>query len=1073
MGLLHSDEIDVGYGSGKGADACRVGVDAAYEAMEGIDRDSLSVVLVFASVKYDLERMLHGVGTVVGEVPVIGATTAGEICNASLSESVVVVALASPHLSVKWGIGRNVSFGWQNAVHEAIDSSAIRPYFTLGANGIWSDLNRQGKSVFGMVFSPGNTRHSDSRGFEILNSLKEASQGRISIFGAGAADDWHMESNFVLCGERAYPDSLLVAVFETRLKVGIGSSHGFRPSDLRAVVTKVRGREVRELNGRPAAEQYAGLLGTTVRDLEGKHLTMRAGRPVGAHDTFGQWDIKVASYITPGGGIRLSQPVVEGCVLAVMEADPESIIHAGREALKNGLMQGHIKYPAMAIVFSCALRSKFLGPRGAEEMENMMGALPEVPIVGFYSFGEQAMTQDGVCRHANGTIGVLVLGRELSMAAEVSLENERLLSTQRMQEIRLWESRRNLQTLLDSVDDLIFVLDKDGLILSANAAVKGCLGLSMEELGKMRIQDLHPRERHREACRIWAEITAGHAHACNVPFITARGDLVEMEARVSGGTWNGRPAFFAVFRDVSQRVFIQRQLSEGRERLELALKGADLGMWDWNLSSGEVYYGERWAGMLGYSPAEIAPDMASWAQLVHPDDRRNVEDGLREHLRGKTPFFQAEYRMRNKSGLWKWVLARGRVTERGPDGMAVRMAGTYMDITERKEAELNLRLFRQIIDTTSQAVSVSDREGRLVYINAAHEKLFGRPFHEAIKIDHHAHYPSESIEILTGTVNPSLARGEGWAGELSAFDAGGRMFPLWMRADAICDGDGKLLYAFCIMYDITELKESEAGRLDMERRLLLAQKRESLGYMAGGVAHHFNNLMMAVMGNLELFRDELQQHGRGLRILNQAQAAARRARDLSRLMLTYLGHGVGMRGLCHISTEIQKAIPLIEESLPPNVQLKMHLAPVLPQIRADVDTLRRVVLNLTTNACESLHDKGGEVAIRTGVDVCDEAFLRMTVGTETLAPGRYVYLEVSDNGCGMDADTVARMFDPFFSTKFIGRGLGLATVMGIVQGHGGGLAVTSRQGAGAVVRALFPVAAEGGHFADSPQARTS
>ena len=104
------------------------------------------------------------------------------------------------------------------------------------------------------------------------------------------------------------------------------------------------------------------------------------------------------------------------------------------------------------------------------------------------------------------------------------------------------------------------------------------------------------------------------------------------------------------------------------------------------------------------------------------------------------------------------------------------------------------------------------------------------------------------------------------------------------------------------------------------------------------------------------------------------------------------------------------------------------------------------------------------MTIRTDVELCDEAFLRMTVGAEKLVPGTYVYMEVSDNGCGMDADTVTRMFDPFFSTKFIGRGLGLATVMGVVQSHGGGLTVKSRPGEGAVVRALFPAVGERNGF---------
>jgi PAS domain S-box-containing protein len=371
-----------------------------------------------------------------------------------------------------------------------------------------------------------------------------------------------------------------------------------------------------------------------------------------------------------------------------------------------------------------------------------------------------------------------------------------------------------------------------------------------------------------------------------------------------------------------------------------------------------------------------------------------------------------------------------------------------------------LRLFRQIIDSTRQAVAVHDREGRLVYINPAHERLFGRFLHEAARMNDLDTYTLDSNKILSRKVLPQLARGEGWEGQLDAFDADGRKFPLWVRADTICDADGNLLYSFRIMHDMTDLKESEARRLDIERRLHLNQKRESLGNLAGGVAHHFNNLLMAVQGNLELVQDDLQPHDKAFRLLSQAQEAARRAQNLSGLMLTYLGHGVGIKSLCNISEELSRIVPLVAGSLPRNVCMKTLFTPTLPWIRADAENLRLVALNLMTNALEALEDRGGEVVFATGIDFYGEADLRQTVGTEVLKEGDYVFLEVKDNGCGMAPEIVAQMFDPFFSTKFTGRGLGLASVLGIVQGHKGAMAVASAPGMGTTVRALFPPASE-------------
>ncbi len=132
---------------------------------------------------------------------------------------------------------------------------------------IWHQLELDGKSAFGILFSPGNTKHADSKSFEVLEELKELSGGLLPIIGGSCADDWHMEQNYVLFGARAYPDSVLVAVFETQLKIGMGLSHGFKPTSNTAVVTKSEGHEVLQLDNRPAAEVYSELTGYSEEEL--------------------------------------------------------------------------------------------------------------------------------------------------------------------------------------------------------------------------------------------------------------------------------------------------------------------------------------------------------------------------------------------------------------------------------------------------------------------------------------------------------------------------------------------------------------------------------------------------------------------------------------------------------------------------------------------------------------------------------------------------------------------------------------------------------------------------------------
>jgi PAS domain S-box-containing protein len=478
--------IEVGYGLGRGTVAFDTGAAAAQQAMTSISKYSLSAVLVFASVQYDLEELLRGIHSVVGDVPVLGTTTAGEICNDSLQNSVVVATLASPYLNVRVGVGKGVSKNWQQAVTQAASSPEIQPFFSLPSqeevqepwifgNSVWPELTRQGKAAFALLFSPGNTRQSDSRSYEILEELKRLSGGSLPIFGGSSADDWRMEGNYVLLGQQAYPDSVLVAVFETQLRFGIGLAHGFRPGTRRATITRVRGHEVLELDGKPAAETYAQMLGTSREALAGKHLTLTTGQPAGTPDIYGQYSINVASYFTSQEGVRFSQPVLEGSVLAIMEADKDTMIAAGQEALRKALLRGSVTDPAMAFVFSCALRTRILRERTAEEIAGMKEMLPDMPLVGFYSFGEQGLADDGVNRHNNEVITVLVLGQELSYAAQVTLENERLREDLR-------QSEERFRSLMETSPAGIVMVDPEGQINFANIQAEKALGLSRDEI---------------------------------------------------------------------------------------------------------------------------------------------------------------------------------------------------------------------------------------------------------------------------------------------------------------------------------------------------------------------------------------------------------------------------------------------------------------------------------------------------------------------------------------------------------------------------------------------------------------
>ena len=367
MGALPHN-LEVGYGVAKNEGAFATGEEAAQKALTGIGSHPLCAVLGVRVRVLRPERVAGRGPAAAGDVPIFGATTAGEICNGAYQNSAVVVALASSHMTVRIGLGQRVSEDWQRAVDEAVRDTEIHPYFSPDERDVWDRMAQHGQSAFAILFSPGNTRRADSRSYEILEELRRRSLGRMSFFGGSAADDWQMDTNYVFCGPKAYPDSLLVAVVETGLPFGIAMAHGFQPSGRCARVTRAEGHEVLELDGQPAAEVYARLLHVSRESLEGKHVTLATGRPLGVRDAYGQHTINVASYFTPRRGLRLAQPAAEGTVLTVMEPEVDDMVVAGEKALLKAMLRSEIADPAIALVFSCALRSRILKDRLGDEL---------------------------------------------------------------------------------------------------------------------------------------------------------------------------------------------------------------------------------------------------------------------------------------------------------------------------------------------------------------------------------------------------------------------------------------------------------------------------------------------------------------------------------------------------------------------------------------------------------------------------------------------------------------------------------------------------------------------------------
>jgi len=257
------------------------------------------------------------------------------------------------------------------------------------------------------------------------------------------------------------------------------------------------------------------------------------------------------------------------------------------------------------------------------------------------------------------------------------------------------------------------------------------------------------------------------------------------------------------------------------------------------------------------------------------------------------------------------------------------------------------------------------------------------------------------------------------------------------------------------------------------------QKLESLGVLAGGIAHDFNNLLHVVLGNADIALSRLPPRSPAREPLEEVVRATVRAADLTRQMLAYSGKGAFVVRHLDLSSEVREMATLLRTAISKQASLVWELASNLPAVNADPTQIRQIVMNLITNASDALRDASGTITLRTGVvrreELNDPEFGPPLNQEEPNAAGGelLVYLEVSDTGAGMTPDTMQRIFDPFFSTKFAGRGLGLAAVMGIVQSHQGLIRIRTEPGEGTSFRVLFPAVAGPARKPEKPSSARS
>ncbi len=323
-------------------------------------------------------------------------------------------------------------------------------------------------------------------------------------------------------------------------------------------------------------------------------------------------------------------------------------------------------------------------------------------------------------------------------------------------------------------------------------------------------------------------------------------------------------------------------------------------------------------------------------------------------------------------------------------------------------------------------------------------------------------YPEEFKSTMRGNLERVKQSGEVVEQEAPVVDVQGN--EMWFHSTLVpvFDDANQLEYIMVVSLETTERRRAEEQRVELERKMLHAQKLESLGVLSGGIAHDLNNILMGVLGNANLALDTLSPESAARSSIQAIESSARLAADLASQMLAYSGKGQFVLKSINLNDFVTEMTHLLEASISKKATLHFDFSENLPLISGDATQVRQIIMNLITNASEALEEADGVVTVSTGAIHCDRAYLEganevLRAGLEEpLEPGRYTYIEVSDSGCGMSEKTIAKIFDPFYTTKFTGRGLGLSAVVGILRGHKAGIEVYSEPGKGTTFKLLFP-----------------
>lgn len=617
----------------------------------------------------------------------------------------------------------------------------------------------------------------------------------------------------------------------------------------------------------------------------------------------------------------------------------------------------------------------------------------------------------------------------------------------------LMESEHRFRVLFEQAAVGVAQIEsKTGRFLNINEKYCSIVGYSIEEMIDLTFQKItHPDDLQEDLGNM-AKLRSGEIREFSMEkrYFHKDGSIVWVNLTVSP-MWEpgAEPDFhIAVVENITER----KEAVEARDHILerstdlICIAGMD-GFFH--------YVNPAWEKTLGYSEKELLTK--PFLDFIHPDDHKKNEDEVASLSSGKVTF-DFENRYVHKDGSIRTISWTATpVVDRH------EMYCIGRDISERKLAEEHLRTeqrkAQEYLDIAASIILALDDQGMIILLNEEGSTILECDRDEVIGKNWFDTFLPEEVrdevkKVFAELITGNLEAQEYWENKITTGKGNEKLIRWHNRF--MRDERGRITGTLSSGEDITEIRKAEERQKRLEAQIQHVQKLESLGILAGGIAHDFANILVAILGNASLALEDLSPSSPIRPYLDQIEESTKHATDLCKQMLAYSGKGQFVVQQIDVNQIVEEMGHMLRVSVSKRVDLIYDMSNKPLYVNGDVAQIRQIIMNLITNASESIGEKNGRITLKTDVRKCDTAYLRESYVDEALPEGHYVIIEVKDSGCGMDSQTLSRLFDPFFTTKFTGRGLGLATVLGIVRGHGGAIRVKSHPGYGTTFTALFP-----------------